>query len=745
MGKPNGVNKSDREPEPQDQDRRRRRRERLIIGVVLILIIIITFIEVRLVRRGGEPITGSILAFGLVNLNTILLLLLTFLIFRNLVKLFLERRRQAFGSRLRSRLVATFITLTLLPTLFMSYVAFQFISNRTEYQLNAQVEQALTNSLALSQIFLQGMERKVQVIGNLLSKEIRDRRLWASGERAALTALAARSAVEYHLNGVEIFDPCGNRWVSSNLDSGLAVHTGEEIFQDLVSKGGNQIQSQKEERGEILRSITPINGDRSLEDPVAYVVISQLVPGPVSEQINAVKRGVADLRHLQLLLHPVRVGHYLALGVVTLLVIMSAIWLAFYMAKEITTPIRQVAEGTVKVADGDYSIHIASPGLDEIGFLVQSFNKMTQELQQSRSQLDAAHRQLSQQNQELEERRQHMEIVLRNVAAGVISLDAHHRVTTVNTAAAHMLEVSPGENVGLDFRQLWPAGQYDKVGDILAEAIRSSRGALEKPVQIDLNHSVLSLLVKPTVLRDDQGKYHGMVVVLEDLTELERAQRLAAWREVARRIAHEVKNPLTPIQLAAQRLWRRYAEQMGDEGQVLRDCTQMIINQVDGLKNLVDEFSRFARLPHVTVAHIDLNELVRETLVLYQDLQPRITLIFHPDEGLGPVMADGQQFKRVLLNLIDNAIASLNGAGTITLETHHEAGRVRVVVADTGSGVSDRDKPRVFEPYFSTKKSGSGLGLAISRAIIAEHQGAIWVEDNQPQGSRFVIELPVKN
>ncbi len=731
----------------QAQDRQRRRRERLIIGVVLVLIVTITFLEVRLVRRGGEPIAGSILAFGLVNLNTILLLLLTFLIFRNLVKLFLERRRQIFGSRLRSRLVVTFVTLSLLPTLFMSFVAFQFISNRTEYQLNTQVEMSLTNSLALSQTFLQGMERKVEVIGQIISKEIQDRRLLAPGEKPTLADLVTQSADEYHLNGVEIFLRSGERWVASDQDSAMAVSTTPEIFQELLGQGAHKTFSKKEERGEILRSVTPIVGGGSLDMPAAYLVVSQLIPGPVINQIDAVKRGVADLRHLQLLLHPVRVGHYLALGVVTLLVIMSAIWLAIYMAKEITTPIRQLSEGTVKVADGDYTIHIASQGLDEIGFLVQSFNKMTQELQQSRAHLDAASRQLFEQNQELEQRRKYMEIVLRNVAAGVISLDAEGQITTVNTAAAHMLGINPWESVGRDFRQIWPARQYDKINEIMDEAVHSFRGSIEKPVQIDLKNKTLSLLVKPTVLRDEQKDSHGMVVVLEDLTELERAQRLAAWREVARRIAHEVKNPLTPIQLAAQRLWRRYAEQMGEEGQVLRDCTQMIITQVDGLKNLVNEFSQFARLPHVTPVPIDFNELVRESLVLYQDVGPHLTLEFSPDERLGPVMVDGQQFKRVLLNLIDNAITSVSGKGSISLETKLEetTERVRLTVTDTGSGIPDRDKPRVFEPYFSTKKSGTGLGLAISRAIIAEHRGAIWVEDNQPQGSRFIIELPLRN
>jgi two-component system nitrogen regulation sensor histidine kinase NtrY len=733
-------------PSTQEQEYKRRRRERVIIVITFLLIVAITYLEVQLVRRRGEPVTDSLLAFGLVNLNTILLLVLIFLIFRNLTKLFLERRRKIFGSRLRVRLVLTFVTLSLLPTLLMSFIAFQFISGRVEYQLDTQVEQSLRNALALSQRYYQAMERKVHACGRILSQDIYEQGLLEPGQAEALAYFLARSREEYNLTAIMVFDQQGECLSLVRLGGGENLPAiDQKLFQTLKNMAAREAHRQITGSGELLQGLNPIGPAFGADSPQAYLVVSQLIPGPILAQIAGITRGVSDLRHLQLLLRPVRVSHYITLFIVTLLVIMSAIWLALYMAKEITTPIQQLAEGTLKVADGDYNIHINLEGRDEIGFLVQSFNKMTQDLQHSRAQLAAASQQLSQSNEELEARRQYMEIVLKNVAAGVISINADNRITTINDSAKMMLGVRAEEVIGQDCRMLLPANQYERVAEVITEARRSSRGTLKNPLHLNFPDKTLSLLVKPTILKDDQGRYLGVVVVFEDLTELDRAQRLAAWREVARQIAHEVKNPLTPIQLSAQRLWRRYADRFGDDGQIFRECTQMIIKQVEELKNLVNEFSHFARFPQISLAPCDINGLIQETLTIYQEVQPRITLEFHPDPALTAVQIDRQQIKRMLLNMLDNAIASGSENLTITLSSHQnvDQNRMELVIADNGVGIPDQDKPRIFDPYFSTKRGGTGLGLAIVQSIIFEHQGSIRVEDNHPRGSRFIIEIPL--
>jgi two-component system nitrogen regulation sensor histidine kinase NtrY len=724
-------------------EQRKRRRERILIAILLVLVVAITSVEIRLVHRGGQPVTGSLLAFGLLNLNTFLLLLFTFLIFRHLSKLFMERRRKVFGSRLRTRLVLTFITLTLLPTLFLFFMAWQLISSRVDYSWDRQVEQSLDQALAVSRNMGQQLQGKLLASGRVMSLELAGREDLNWEDRVALEGFLSVQREVFHLSGVEVLNLRGGVVAASfapdldhlppNItpDSDLAIPAPEKIIRQVIPQG------------ELLTLSVPFRD--AAGSLAGYVMVRQLIPQAQLLQIATAAKSLQDLRRRHLLFSPVKVSHYLTLIIVTLIAIMAAIWLAFYMAREITTPIRQLAEGTVKVAGGDYDIHIDQEGRDEIGFLVQSFNKMTHDLQQSQAQLAAAYRQLSDSHALISIQKRDMEILLKNVAAGVIGIDADGRVTNINDSAVQMLRLKREDVLGRDCRVLLPPGEYNRMAEVVAAARKSPRGMVEKPLHLVLPDQTLYLLVKTAVLKDETGRDLGVVLVFEDLTELERAQRLAAWREVARRIAHEVKNPLTPIKLAAQRLQRRFTGRLGEDDQIFGECTQIIINQVDELKNLVNEFSRFARLPQLALAPQDLNALVQETLLLYQEVQPRITVVFQPAPDLPPLLLDREQVKRMLLNLLDNALAAIPGNGTITVSVQGDLSQemVELIVADTGIGIPDRDKIRIFEPYFSTKRGGTGLGLAIVNSIVSEHQGVLRVEDNVPRGTRFIIDIPM--
>jgi two-component system, NtrC family, nitrogen regulation sensor histidine kinase NtrY len=654
-----------------------------------------------------------------------------------------ERRAKVFGSRLRTRLVLTFVSLALIPTLFMFFIAWQLISGRLEYQWDKMVKDTLEQTLALGRVFTQGVQDKLQAVGELGRQDLETQGPWWLQSKEVLESRLTGFAASYQINGLEIVTASGGKTAASEpiTAEGKAAPALPTLEPEQLAQGG--FHRQAIQGGVLLSLAAPLKSPPGA--PQAYLVVHQIFPESLLHQVMDVDSQAQKVRYSQRLLRPVRVSHYLTLVIVTLLTIMAAIWLAFYMAREITTPIRQLAEGTLKVAGGDYNFHIDQKAKDEIGFLVQSFNRMTQDIQASREQLAQALSQLEHSLAEQGAQKRYMEILLQNVAAGVISLDPEGNITNINTSAAQIFRVKSEEVVGHLGRVLLPPGEHQELVDF-ASAVRLSGRTLEKRIHLTYPDKTLYLLIKATALKDDAGQDLGLVIVFEDLTELERAQRQAAWREVARSIAHEVKNPLTPIKLAAQRLRRRYLGKIPDDGRVFEECTQIISDQVDEIKNLVNEFSRFARLPHLTLAPHDLNALVQEALSLYQEVQPRIALNFEPDPTLVPVSLDQEQIKRVLLNLVDNALASIPDTGSITLSVHGEpeGERVRLVVADTGVGIPDRDKGRIFEPYFSTKRGGTGLGLAIVQSIVADHQGQIRVEDNLPQGSRFIIELPTR-
>lgn len=383
---------------------------------------------------------------------------------------------------------------------------------------------------------------------------------------------------------------------------------------------------------------------------------------------------------------------------------------------------------------------------DEIGMLIASFNVMTGDLRESREKLDMAYNALQSTNIELEDRRRYMEIVLRNIAAGVVSVDAEGNVSTMNKSAELLFGLKAEDVRGKHYRELLDASHLDIVRSFIESYKDGRQIYLEQQTQVSVSGLPMSILAKVSVLRDDKDQYMGVVVVLDDLTELEKAQRMAAWREVARRIAHEIKNPLTPIQLSAQRLRRKYSDLLHKDGSSIFDeCTRTIIQQVDHMKHLVNEFSRFARLPRARLAPCSLSEIVEQGLSLYRHNFSRISFRLENDDGMPLLRLDRDQFRQVIINLLDNAVHALDekqGEILIRLAYDPVLKIARLECADTGHGIAPENRMRVFEPYYSTKEKGTGLGLAIVSSIIADHNGFIRVRGNEPKGTVVTIELP---
>ena len=504
---------------------------------------------------------------------------------------------------------------------------------------------------------------------------------------------------------------------------------------------------------DLVKGFSPVffSGTGSVVNGV--LVVTYVIPEKLIAKATSLQRAYEDYRNVKNLKEPIRTGHILILLIITLLIIFFATWFGIHLAKNITVPIQQLAEGTSKVAKGELDFQIDITSDDEIAILVDSFNKMTYDLKDSRFQIGKANDDLKIKNIELEQRKRYMEIVLKNIATGVISLDNLDKISTINKSSEEILQIASDDVINKGINDDDIPEQFAKFKEIISEMSKKNIDSIERELSIKIDQKKITLLTNITKLNDEIGNYIGLVIVLDDLTELVKAQKVAAWREVARRIAHEIKNPLTPIQLSAQRLRRKYKDILKDNVGVFDDCTKTIIKQVGEMKNLVNEFSNFARMPAVNPSLNNLNKLIEEALSLYKNSIKDIKMEFLPDKSLPLINLDKEQMKRVIINLLKNSIASFDhgnsSAGNrnvITIETNYDKimKLAHMEVADNGRGIPSEIESKLFEPYFSTKKSGSGLGLAIVYTIITDHHGYVRIKKNYPKGTRVVIELPLE-
>jgi len=713
---------------------RRRRNELVIIGVISILIIILTAVEMRIPQVGEViPVANNIIIFSLININIILILLLIFLVIRNLVKLIFERKRKVLGAKLRTKLVVAFVSLSLVPTVVLFLVAAGFITNSVEHWFRVQVEQSLQGALEVTQTYYRDFANNTVSSAHQISKYLSRQGVPGEGkERKSTRESLEIKRQEYHLSTLGIFlkgekdmirveDPSLKAvWVQLPKDLLEAGFSGKEVSR-ILSAG----------EGEMITGIAPLFNSSEGKEVVGVIAASHFLPRSLTGKMREISQAYVEYKQLKILKKPIKSSYMLALLMVTLLIIFSATWFGFHLAKDITVPIKELAEATHRIANGDLNFRIQMKATDEIGMLVQSFNQMTGDLHVSRA--------------ELEQRKKYMEIVLKNVAAGVISIDEKGVMTTINTSAEEMLEIKGEAVLGKNFTEVLTRRYVHQIEEVLNELKSSQKDSIERQMTVSMRGKSLSLLIHLTALKDEEGRSIGVVAVFEDLTQLIKAQRMAAWREVARRIAHEIKNPLTPIQLSAQRLRKRYLEKLKEDGTVFDECTQTIVKQVDELKGMVNEFSNFARMPASQPTPNHLNEIIQETLILFQTAHKEVQFKFNPHD-LPILNIDREQIKRVMINLIKNSLAAIEKEGEIRIETGFDPKlqMVRLEVSDNGSGIPEEDKGRLFEPYFSTKKTGTGLGLTIVNAIISDHNGYIRVRDNQPRGTTFLIELPVR-
>ncbi len=711
------------------EEAKRRKREALVILITTLMVIVFAFFEVQLPDVSPEySLSGNIAFFLLININIILLVLLVFLVVRNLVKLVFERKRRILGSRLRVRLVLAFVGLSLVPSLLLFVIAGGFVTRSFERWFDLQVENSLQGSLEIGQTYYQNSANNALFYARQLSQRISQERLFDAQRLGELKEFVQSKQREYNLGTVELFSPDRRLVVvafNDQVPTGVTIKAESE-FLNRALRGLEVTRTQEFGESDVIRGGVPLySADRRI---IGVVVVDYFVPKSITKRALEISRSYEQYKHLAFLKTPVKNSYILTLLLITLVIIFAATWFGLYLAKGITVPIQKLAEGTHEVAHGNWDYKIESGGDDEIGTLVDSFNQMTGDLKQITA--------------ELERRGKFVETLLANVAAGVISVNPAGQITTWNMAAERMLGLSAAGALGRNYEEVFESESLHVMREIV-ESVKD-RGSVEREIRIPLSEQHLTAMVSAASLRDDEGRTVGVMVFLEDITQIQKVQRMEAWREVARRIAHEIKNPLTPIQLSAERLRKRYAPMLEGNGAILDKCTSTIIQQVEELKNLVNEFSQFARLPSAQLATSDLNEIVQEALFLFKEGHREVH--FHCRPGvIPPVELDREQIKRVLINLLDNAVAAVAEKGEIRLATSYDRSRevICLEVSDDGCGLAPDIKSKIFEPYFSTKENGTGLGLTIVSQIVEDHRGYVRVRPNEPRGTRFTIELPV--
>lgn len=708
----------------------KRRRERWAIGIIAALVAILTFLEAYLAAFGGSvAFASNIVIFALINLNVILVVLLIFLVTRNVFKILLDRRRNILGAKIRSRLVLIFISFSLIPTILLFIAATNITTTSIKSWIGSRVGQALTGAIDIAR------ER--------LEVEALDLAPTAERAAAGLSDTVDPASFPRVLESARSLGPAGTALLF--FEKGAEVARDGEVPRAVEAEILTRIKAVKEggDRKGTLIGDEFAAAWRRTPGGVTVVAVRPLPSAEVA-RIREIAKAYDEYHQVRLLDDPIRASYVGILILITLLIVFAASWMGIYLARQITVPVQMLAEGTEKVAAGNLDVSLDYRSNDEFGTLVASFNRMTADLKAMKGNLEETNSSLTRAYDELGHRTQFIETILDNISTGVIVTDRHGRISMINKVAERLLRLPTEGAVGRMYREVVQEEHYEAIRGLYREAAEASGGQIERQLELIVGEKRVAFRVSITALRDEAGEYMGLVAAFDDLSQAMRLQRILAWREVARRIAHDIRNPLTPIQLSTERMQRKYAAgHAGDP--VFTECTQAILSEVSTLKHLVDEFTRFARMPVPRLAEGDLPTEIRNVVETYRTSHPGIRWEFHA-EGSPLAWFDPFQIRRAATNLLDNAAEALKGRGTVTVACTHDepSGKVRIAVADDGPGIPPGDRDRLFEPYFSRREGGTGLGLAIVSAIANDHGGTVRMRENTPRGSVFEIDFPAR-
>ncbi len=720
--------------EQRQRERKRRQQELVIAAIAFIVVLALTSVQLDQFR------SGDALFVVMFNVNFVLLLGILVVVLRNSFKLLLERRRRVLGSRLRTRLVLAFVALALLPCSLMFLVTTKYVQLSMDFWFKDQVETSMETALDVGRGMYEKSGLRLVAQAENIRSDIVERGLAWGGQ--GMDALVERKRREYRLSlaGLYFQDGRERTWHSLGESHRVWKSAIPDIDWNSLKTQGFSYMLAKGEEGDYVFALLAVDGGKS-----GYLVTGEDMGPEFKARLDRIVRGAGEYKNLRKLKRPLRLMLYSSLGVLTSLIILGAIWFGFRVARELSAPILALAAGTERIAKGDLTVRLSDSSADELGMLIRSFNRMAQDLEQSRAEITSANTMLEEQNLKIARHSKYIETVLNNIAAGVMSFDQDGYINTVNRAACEIL--------GMEAEALMGRRTEDILPEALGKLAVRVRGRFKQRLESRSQHSIsLNIageerrLLINVVGFSTEGVYRGSVAVFEDISELERMQRMAAWREVARRIAHEIKNPLTPIKLSAQRLARKFGGQVDDPA--FSQSTQLIVRQVEHLQAMVQEFSAFAKLPEVDPQPGRLEPLLEGVTDLFRNSHSSIAWDLRIPAPLPELPMDKEALHRAFMNIYTNAAEALeqsqasNPRVAITAVCQTSLNLVRVDVADNGPGLSEEERSRLFEPYFSRKKGGTGLGLTIVRSIVSDHRGYVRALPREGGGTVLVMELP---
>ena len=733
----------------------------ILLGILLLFGALAAMIILADRSPGLNPdFLSEVVLYAVSAADLTMVLALVFVLARNIVKLVVERRRGLPFSRFRAKLVLALLGLTIVPSVLVLFVGGELIRSSTQLWFSQPVDEVLRSANEIGGEYYREREAIVADHARRIATAMPAAAV-AAGDVETVRAAIAREVTQGRLGLVEVYRlqtpaapvplvavesptlPRGHlRALSDRLATKVASGSTDTQAVDLLDSGAELVRA-----GAIVR-------DPASRRPVGVVIASDHLAGDLARHARRITEAYENYSQLWVLRRPLE-GVYLSLFVMmTLMILVSATWTGLYLARRITRPVQLLAAGAREIGAGRLDHRIEPETRDEFGSLVEAFNTMAGELAGSQRRLERSRLDLERKNLQLDERRRYIETVLERIATGVVSVGDDGRIETINTAALKLLDLNP-DVVDRPSQDVFSREDLKPLAALLGRIHGPSSDPAAQEIAIAREGRELHLAAAATPLQGEDGAPAGAVLVFDDVTPLIRTQRVAAWRDVARRLAHEIKNPLTPIQLCAERMRRHFSGAPPAARALVDECTTTIVGEVESLKALVDEIAQFARMPAPRAVPSDLNGVLAETLALYNGLFREIQIERRLADGLPPVRVDVEQIRRVVINLVDNGVEALGGSAaaarpsgdrpTIVVETRQDAanGVVRLTVSDNGPGIPPADRDKLFMPYYSTKRRGSGLGLAIVRRIIAEHGGSIEVADNAPSGTVFTIDLPI--